>query len=232
MSERFDTFAPPPSGIDLDRWQTAEPASEGEALDPHEAAALLARTASEAERGFELRPPWLTFVAGGVVLVAYGAVWLSVRHQHPYIGPPGWALAVVYGTIAAWVVLVTVVSGRATRGVGGRASRQRRLEGMTFATIWICVYVVEGALAHAGVSKGVAYGIWPAAAPLVVVGSAVAAYNVSRARPGRTGFALAAVALGSFASFAGPTAVWGVIAVGFCGLVLVGALAQLRQRRA
>src|SRR2546429_7038591 len=32
-------------------------------------------------------------------LAAYGAVWLSVRGQHPYKGPNGAALAAVYGAV-------------------------------------------------------------------------------------------------------------------------------------
>ena len=163
------------------------------------------------------------------VLIAYGAVWLSVRNQHPYSGPSGTALAVLYGTLAVWIVLVTTVLRRA---LSGRSSRQRRLEGITFGVIWICVYVFQGALYHADHSHAIAYGVYPAVAPLIVVGSAAVGYEAARNNSARAGFAAAAVVLGAFAAFAGPAGVWGVVGVGLCGLLLLGAAAQLRQRRA
>lgn len=215
MTEQFDPVAPPPA----------------RALDPREAAKLLVQTTRYAERRFELRPPWLTLVGAVVVLVAYGVVWLSVRHQHVYVGPAGWALAVLYSTIALWAVLISVVHRRATSGVGGRAARQRKIEGLTFAAIWICVYVVQGALDHAGADKAIVYGIWPAAAPLIVVGSAAAAYEAGRGKAATTAFAIAAVVLGAAATFTGPRAVWGVMAIGLCALVLAGAAAQVWERR-
>jgi hypothetical protein len=233
MSERFDTFSPLPVPPDL--WETAavETATPDEdvELDPRAAAALLEQTRRRAERRFELRPAWLTSSAALVALVCYGALWLSVRHQDPYRGPAGWALGVLYGTLAVWVVVNVFVFARATSGVGGRAARQRSIAGPVVAVIWICVYVVQGALYHAGAGRAIAYGIWPAAGPLVVVGAAAAAYEAARERIGSAGFALGAVVLGSVACFAGPNAVWGVIGVGLCALLLLAAAAQLWPSR-
>ncbi len=229
MSERFDTFSPPPA--EPDPWEAAtetEPVDDDE-LDPGAAAALLEESTRLAEREFDLRPPILIFAAAATVLIAYGAVWLSVRHQHPYSGPSGTALAVLYGTLAVWIVLVTTVLRRA---LSGRSSRQRRLEGITFGAIWICVYVFQGALHHAGAGNAIAYGIYPAVAPLIIVGAAAAGYEAARENRIRAGFAAAAVVLGAVASFAGPAGVWGVMGIGLCVLLLVGAAAQLRRRRA
>jgi hypothetical protein len=226
-TDRFDTFSPPPARPDP--WQTATAAPEEDeavGFDPGAAAALLDQTTRRAERRFELRPPWLTLTAGVVVLVCFGVVWLSVRHQHPYHGPAGWALAALYGTLALWGAVNAVVLRRATSGVGGRAARQRAIVGVGVAVIWVCVYVVQGALLHAGAGRAIVYGIWPAAGPLIVVGSAAAAYEAGRVRAGAASFAVAAVVLGSVACFAGPRAVWGVIAVGFCTLLLAAAAAQ------
>jgi hypothetical protein len=190
---------------------------------------LLEQTTRQTQRQFELQPPILLLAAAVTVLVAYGAVWLSVRNQHPYSGPSGTALGVLYGTLAVWIVLLTTVLRRALRG---RSSRQRKLEGITFAAIWICVYVFQGALHHAGASAAIAYGIYPAAAPLLIVGSAVAAYETARENRARAGLAAAAVVLAAIASFAGPASVWGVIGVGLCALLLISAAAKLWQRRA
>lgn len=229
MNERFDTFNPP-SSREPD-WETAadgEATDDGE-LDPREAAALLEQTRRETERELEVRPPWLVLTAAPVVLVAYGAIWLSLRNQHPYVGPAGWALGVLYGTIVAWAVLNVAVLGRR---LSGRSSPQRRFEAAIFASIWISVYIFEGALGHEGVSKAVAYGIWPAVAPLIVVGAAAAGYAVGREKRAEATLALGAVLVGTCAAFAGPAGTWGVVAVGLSALLLVGGGAQLWQRRA
>lgn len=206
--------------------------SETSTFGPGEAAALLEETRRRAERRFDLRPVWLLPAAAVVVLVCYGVVWLSVRHQHPYVGPAGWALGVLYGTIAVWASANAVVLRRATVGVGGRAARQRTLEGIAFAIVWVCIYVIQGAFDHAGVDKGVVYGIWPAAAPLVVVGSAAAGSSIGQGKKGSSAFAVAAVVLGAGACFAGPAGVWGVIGIGLCALLLAATAAELVRRRA
>ncbi|HET7571214.1 MAG TPA: hypothetical protein VFJ77_00940 [Gaiellaceae bacterium] len=231
MSERFDTFGPPPPGYGGEPDWDAEAGAPDEPseLDPRDAAALLARTASRAERAFDLRPTFLFFAAAATVLVAYGAVWLSVRNQHPYSGPSGTALGVLYGVVAAWALLNVVVLRRA---LAGRSSPRRPLEALTFAAIWICVYVFQEALHHADPSHAIAYGVWAAAAPLLVVGAAAAGYEAARGRRTSAGLAVAVVVLAAIGSFAGPADVWGVIAVGFCGLLVLGGAAQLWQRRA
>jgi hypothetical protein len=223
-------FSPPPA--EPDPWETATETAtddEGGELDPREAAALLEQSTRQAERQFEIQPPLLLVAAAVTVLVAYGAVWLSVRNQHPYSAPTGTALAVLYGTLAVWIVLVTTVMRRA---LSGRSSRQRRLEGVVFGAIWICVYVFQGALHHADHNHAIAYGIYPAVAPLIIVGAAAAGYEAARDNWARAGFAATAVVLGAFASFAGPADVWGVVGVGLCVLLLIGAAAQLWRRRA
>jgi hypothetical protein len=80
MSERNDT----------DETATAD---EGGGLDPREAATLLEQTKRQAQRQFDLAPPLLTLIRAAVILLGYGAVWWSVRDQHPYQGPNAAALA-------------------------------------------------------------------------------------------------------------------------------------------
>jgi hypothetical protein len=167
-----------------------------------------------------------------VVPVAYGAVWLSVRGQHPYSGPTGTALAVLYSTLIVWIVLVATFYRRATSGVSGRSSRQRGVEGAAFVTIWIAIYVFQGALYHAGASHAIVYGIYPAAAPLIIAGSAAATYTAAKENWPSVGFALAAVALAAIGAFAGPAGVWAVIGIGLCLLLVGRAVAQMWLRRA
>jgi hypothetical protein len=201
-------------------------------LDPREAAALLDRTARHAERELDVRPPLLLAAAAVVLLIVYGALWLSVRHQHPYAGPTGWALAVLYGTVAVWGLVVATVRRRARRGISGRSTRQERLEGLAFAAIWTCVYVFMGALDHAGASHAIVYGIYPATAPILVVGGAAATHSAAHERWGWSAFAIAAVALAAGAAFAGPAAVWAVMGVGLFILVLARPSPRARELRA
>jgi hypothetical protein len=233
MGERFDTFAPPKASegeIDFAAGAPGTADDEPGELAPAEAARLLEQSQAHAERELDLRPPLLTLAAAAVMLIGYGAVWMSVRNQHPYTGPSGTALAVLYGTLFVWIALVVATLGRRMSGVGGRTAARRRVEGLTFAAIWIAVYVFQGALLHAGASHGIVYGIWPAAAPLIVVGGAAAAYCVGRAQSPALG--ILAVALGAGAAFAGPAGVWGVIAVGGCALLVAYAAVRFWQRRA
>jgi hypothetical protein len=56
----------------------------GDGFGPQEAATLLDEARRQARRQFEATPPWLSLIQAVVVLGAYGAIWLSVRGQHPY----------------------------------------------------------------------------------------------------------------------------------------------------
>jgi hypothetical protein len=139
---------------------------------------------------------------------------------------------VLYTTLIVWVVVVAAFFQRATSGVSGRSSRQRRAGGAAFAAIWIAVYVFQGALYHAGASHAIVYGIYPAAAPLIIVGSAAAAHAAAGENWRVLGFAIAAVAVAAVGAFAGPAGVWGVIGIG-CSLLLLGfAVTQVWLRRA
>jgi hypothetical protein len=212
---------------DAEQTVTSDEAAE---LDPRTAAALLERTTRRAERQFDIKPPLLMLSGAPVVLVAYGAVWLSVHGQHPYSGPSGTALAVLYSALLVWIVGVTVVFKRATSGVSGRSSRQRGIEGAAFATVWAAVYVFQGALHHAGASHAIVYGIYPAAAPIIIVGGAAAAYAAAQENWRLLAFAIAGVALASVASFTGPAGVWGVMGIGLCALLVVRATTQVWLR--
>jgi hypothetical protein len=71
-------------------------------IDPREAARLLEQTRREAQRRFDIRSPRLSLLGAAVVL---GAVWLSVRGQHPYMSDGvGCCVAVLgYSAAQAWV---------------------------------------------------------------------------------------------------------------------------------
>jgi hypothetical protein len=206
-----------------------EATEEGDAFDPRTAAALLEQTREQAQRQFDIRPPLVMLFMALVVLLCYGDIWVSVRGQHPYVGPSGTALAVLYAIVAVAIVVLLAVRSRASRGIGGRSARQQGAAAIAFGIIWVLVYVFDGALSVAGAGPAIIYGLYPAAAPLIIVGGAAAAYTVAREEWGWSALALAVVALAALAAYTGPATAWGVIGLGFSLLLVARAASQLRQ---
>jgi hypothetical protein len=196
-------------------------ADNGGGFDPQAAADLMQQTKQEARRQFEATPPWLSLVQAAVVLAAYGAIWLSVRGQHPYKGPSGLVILVVYVLVAVVLRAFIVARRRAGAGVGGRSRRLRRAEMTAVVVAIAAVYVFMGALYHAGVSDAVVYGVYPATALLITGGSVVAGLAAAREDWSVFGAALAIVAVGAGSAFAGPATVWAVAGVGVF-IVLLG----------
>ena len=101
--------------------RTQDSASSGEAgLDPRVAARLLVQTKRQAQRGLDFRSPWLSLLAAAAVLVGFGAVWLSVRTQHPYEGPTPAGLVVLYAFVL--VRIGTVVYSEPSAAASERPS--------------------------------------------------------------------------------------------------------------
>jgi hypothetical protein len=206
-------------------------AHEGE-LEPRAAVALLDQATRRAQRQFDPRPPLLVLLGAVLFPVAFGAVWWSVRGQHPYDGPAAWALVVLYAIVIGWSVVVVIVHRRVRAGIGGRSRERQKLEGAAFGVAWLAVYVLQEALHHAGAGHAIVYGIYPATAPFIVVGAAAAAYAAAREDGRQVGLAIAVVALGAGAAFAGPATVWLVMGIGLGILLLAYATAKLWQQHA
>ena len=200
-------------------------------FDPRQAAALLDQTTQQTRRRLEPAQPWLLAIRAVIALAIYGAIWLSVRGQHPYNHPTAAVIPVVVVLVVVNFVATVTVARRATAGVSGR-SRLRPAEIAALAVVWLGVFVVLGALAGAGVSHAIVYGIYPATVPLMAVGLAWAGIMTARAnwRACATGLAVAAV--GAAGAFAGPAAAWAVVGVGLF-VVLLGTAAAIAwlQRR-
>jgi hypothetical protein len=184
-------------------------ANDGEGLDRREAARLLAKTEQDAKRQFNLSPPWTAAFGGVVIVVAYGALWLSTRGQHPYSGPSLGVVALVYvAVIVAFAVSVKVYR-RATAGVSGPSVRQQQLEGVAILVSFILGSpVIQGAMKNSGASHAIVYGVIPAACPLIVVGTTVLGIAASKADWPRFAAALTIVTGGVVAAFVGPSAAW------------------------
>ncbi len=206
-------------------------ADEGGELDPRQAAILLEQTKRDAQRQFSIHEPLMVLMMATVILLGYGALWLSVRGQHPYKGPSVGAIALVYTAVILVIVAAAKVIQRATAGVGGRSREQMKAEGAAIAAAYIATAVFQGALLHDGASHAIVYGVFPAAAPLLVVGATYAGIAAARVDWPIFGVALAVVAVGVGASFAGPVGAWVVAGVGLFIAVLGYAAATAWLRR-
>jgi hypothetical protein len=205
---------------------------DGDGLDPQEAARLLAHTDRQARRQFTLSPRWLTAVSGAVLLLAYGSLWLSTRGQHPYTGPSLGVVALVYAAVAVAIAASVKVYRRATAGVGGAAVRQQQAEGVAILVSFVLGSpVLQGAMQHHGAGDAIVYGVIPAAAPLIIVGTTVLGIAASKADRPQFGAALAVVVAGAVAAFAGPSEAWLVAGVGLFVAVAGYAAADALQHR-
>jgi hypothetical protein len=206
-------------------------AGDEEELDPGEAAKLLAETRRNAQRQFDLHPSLITLVRAAVILVGYGALWLSVRGQNPYEGPSLAAIAAVYTAVIVVIAMTAMVVRRATAGVSGRSQRQLKADLIAVVAAYVATGVFQGALKYEGASNAIVYGVFPAAAPLIVVGGTLAGAAGAREDWPMFGAGLMVVAVGTGAAFAGPVGSWAVAGVGLFLVVLGYAAAVAWQRR-
>jgi hypothetical protein len=201
-------------------------AGNGGTFDPRQAAALLDQTTQQARRKFQPSPPWLLATRAVLVLAALGAIWLSVRGQHPYRGPTAADIPVLVGFIVVNFAATVAIRRRATAGVTGR-SRFSQGEIAVLVSAFAAGVVAMAGLGAAGLNFA-----WYPTSVLVVPGLAWAAIAATRANWLSFGTGLAIVALGIVGAFAGPAGSWAVAAAGLCVVLLGMAAAITWQQRA
>ena len=201
-------------------------AGNGGTFGPEQAAALLGQTTQQARRKFQPSPPWLLVTRAVMVLAALGAIWLSVRGQHPYRGPTAADIPVLVAFIAVNFAATVGVRRHATAGVTGRSR---------FSQGEIAVLVLAFAAAVAAMAglraAGVDFATYPTSV-LVVPGLAWAVLMAARASWRGFATGLAIVVIGIVGAFAGPAGAWAVAAVGLCVMLLGSATAIAWQQRA
>jgi len=218
----------------MDDTRNPDPAAalgDSDALDPRAAAKLLDEATVRAQRELEFRSPLLSLLAAVVVLVAFGAIWLSVRNQHPYKGPTAVALVVLYAVVLIRIGTVLYAHRRAKAGVSGRSVSQNRAEGVALLAALVAVYVLMAAMAHDGASDGVVYGVYVVTATLIVLGTFGAARSATREDWRGLGLSIAFLLVAAGSAFAGPRGVWLSDGVGCCVVLLGYSAAQAWQLR-
>ncbi len=183
-------------------------------FDPLQAQRLIVDAEGAVAKRVRFDPPWLSLFGAVGVLLAYGALYMSTRDEHPYKGPHGlWLIAVPVVVLTAITLNVTVFK-RVTNTVSGPTARRRKGFAWVIVVALVCVYTLNAALHQAGASDSIVYGVFDAAGPLVVLGC-VGAADANQRDDHLTMWACLAIAMvATGAAFAGPHGVWGVIAIG------------------
>jgi hypothetical protein len=201
-----------------------------EKIEPRTAAQLLQETTKRAGRQFDSWPPYLLSIGAVIFFLAFGAAWWSVRGQHPYVGPSGGALVVMYGGILVWIIVVSIVVGRANSGVGGRTVQQRKYRSGWVAVIF-AYSIFQGALYHAGASHGIVYGIYPASVPWLFAGTIFVTIGAIREEFPAIGLGIVLFVVGLVGAFTGPVTAWLVSGIGLAVALASFAAVRVVQRR-
>jgi hypothetical protein len=210
---------------------TAE-TTEGGDFDPHLAAALLDQATRRARRSLTPLTPLLFTFRAVALLVVFGGFWLSVRGQQPYTGlHRGWAVDVAVVVVVVNIGLSAWVLGRAAVGVSGPAQRKWGAWTGIMVAAWIIGYAIIVPLYHATVSRPV-WGLYPAIAPLLIIGLAGAAIGAAFRYWPLAATLLAIAVVAAAAGFGGPAGSWLITAIGLCAVYLgAAAFTFWAQRR-
>jgi dolichol kinase len=205
---------------------TPDPAAAGPGgtFDAEQAATLLDHTTRQARRQFQPSPPWLLATRAVMVLAALGAIWLSVRGQHPYRGPTAADIPVL---IAFIVLNFTATVGVRRHAIAGVSGRSRFSQGEIIALV--LAFLVAVLLMVGLDGSGVSFAAYPTSV-LVVPGLVWAIISAMRANRRGLATGLAIIVIGVVGAFAGPAGSWAVAAVGLCITLLGDAAAAWRQR--
>ena len=210
----------------MNRTPDTTTAGHGGTFDPRQAAALLDQTTQQARRKFQPSPPWLLVTRAVMVLAALGAIWLSVRGQHPYRGPTGADIPVLLAFIVVNFAATVAVRRHATAGVSGRS---RFSQGEITVLV---LAIVAGVAALAGLgAAGAGFATYPTSV-LVIPGLAWMVLMAARANWRGLATGLAIIVIGIVGAFAGPVGAWAVAAVGLCVMLLGSAATVAWQQRA
>jgi hypothetical protein len=194
-------------------------------MDARDAAAIMRDAGDRARRELRVNSPAIYASAGVAWLLGYGGMWLSVRGQRPYQGPTPAAAFIQVILVGLAAAITASIIGRATSGVGGISAAQRRVAVLALVAGIAAALVLEAAIDHAGASRSIVFGVFQAAAPVLVTGVVYVVTSASRLNWPVLGLGLWLIAAAAGGAFAGPVGVWGIIALaGGAGFLLLAAL--------
>ncbi len=171
---------------------------EDQDMSVQEAAAIVQDARTRARQELVISAP-LVYTAWGLVwLLGYGAMWLSVRGQHPYRAPSGASIAAVFVLAAIAVAAVLVIASRAVAGIDGQSARYRRIILATWATGYLILLLVQAAISSSVSTGTLAFVAF--AGPLVLAGLTYLLASVLEERP--------AFALGAWLVIVGASCAW------------------------
>ena len=132
-----------------------------------------------------VRRPLLFVTWGLVLLIGYGAMWLSVRGQHPFHGPAWQTLLLSFLLLLIALVVTAQIVDWAASGVGGRSEVQRGIFALAVVAGYAALLIEKTAMASAGASRPV-QAVLGATAPMLAAGLVFVATFRSR-RPAELG---------------------------------------------
>src|ERR1700689_1035740 len=141
---------------------------EDQHMSVQQAAAVVKDARARARRELVICAPLVYAAWGLVLLLGYGAMWLSVRGQHPYSGPSGVSIAAVFVLAGFAIATVLAVASKAVTGIGGQSARHRRILGSTWAIGYLALLVVDGALSSSVSARALAFAGF--AGPVLLAG--------------------------------------------------------------
>lgn len=205
---------------------------EAAGLDAQGAAVIAQEARERARRELRVSRPVLFLTWGLVVLVSYGAMWLSVRGQHPYHGPAWETLLLAFLLFVAAAGAPANVVDRAASGVGGRSELQRGIFALALVAGVAALEIEKQALWHAGASRPLV-ALFGEAIPLLVAGLVFAASSAITARLdwARLALGLWLLAVAAGGAWAGPVTNLAVCALAGGGGILLMAAIEPRLRR-
>jgi hypothetical protein len=205
---------------------------EAAGMDAQGAAVILQEARERAWRELRIRRPVLFVTWGLVVLVSYGAMWLSVRGQRPYSGPAWETLLLAFLLFVAAAGATANVVDRAASGVGGRSDLQRGIFTLALVAGFAALEVEKQALWHAGAGRPL-IALFGEAIPMLAAGlvfAASSAFNTRLDWP-RLALGLWLLAVAAGGAWAGPVANLAVCALAGGGGILLMAAIEPRLRR-
>jgi LPXTG-motif cell wall-anchored protein len=157
-------------------------------MSVQEAAAVWHDARARARKELVICAPLVYAAWGLTVLLGYGAMWLSVRGQHPYTGPSGASIAAVLGLAALAVAAVVVIIRKTVAGIDGQSARTRSIVLRTYSTGYLILLCIQIAVKSSVSTQTFAFVAF--AAPLLLAG--LTYLLASALGPDRTAFALGA----------------------------------------